>query len=80
MRRAIVVPEVGVAASLVSVWYARLGERVYSGDRVVELLLGSATFDVAAPCTGRLVEKLFWPQDHVTAGEILGFVDEDSER
>jgi pyruvate/2-oxoglutarate dehydrogenase complex dihydrolipoamide acyltransferase (E2) component len=79
MRRAIVVPEIGVATSLISVWYAHLGEHVYGGDRLVELLMGSATFDVGAPCTGWLVEKLAWPQERVTAGQVLGYVDEDAE-
>jgi pyruvate/2-oxoglutarate dehydrogenase complex dihydrolipoamide acyltransferase (E2) component len=79
MRRAIVVPEMGVAASMVSVWYARLGERVYGGDRLVELLMGSATFDVASPCSGQLVEKLVWPQQHVAPGHVLGYIEEEDD-
>ncbi len=77
MRKAIVVPEVGVAAPQLSVWYARPGEQVYAGDRVVELLLGAATFDIAAPCSGRLVERSAWPHDHVAAGQVLGYIEED---
>jgi pyruvate/2-oxoglutarate dehydrogenase complex dihydrolipoamide acyltransferase (E2) component len=77
MRKAIVAPDIGVAAPLVSIWYARPGEWLYAGDRVVELLTGSATFDVAAPCTGRLIEKAAWPDDAVSAGQILGYIDEE---
>jgi pyruvate/2-oxoglutarate dehydrogenase complex dihydrolipoamide acyltransferase (E2) component len=79
MRRAIHVPEVGLPAALLSFWHARLGEHVYAGDRIVELLMGSATFDVAAPCSGRLVEKAAWPQDHVTVGAVLGYIEEEAD-
>ncbi len=77
MRRAIIVPELGVPVSVISVWYARPGERLYAGDRVVELLLGTATFDVAAPCTGTLVEREAWPDDAVTPGQVLGYIEEE---
>jgi pyruvate/2-oxoglutarate dehydrogenase complex dihydrolipoamide acyltransferase (E2) component len=79
MRRAIVVPEVGFPSSRLSLWYARPGEQVYAGDRLVELLLGAATFDVAAPCTGRLVERTAWPPDHVVVGQVLGYIEEEPE-
>ncbi len=77
MRKAIVVPELGAAAPQLSLWYARPGEQVYAGDRVVELLLGAATFDVAAPCSGRLVERSAWPADRVQAGQVLGYIEDD---
>jgi pyruvate/2-oxoglutarate dehydrogenase complex dihydrolipoamide acyltransferase (E2) component len=79
MRKPIVVPDLGVPAPLVSLWYARPGERVHTGDRLVELLLGSATFDVGAPCTGRLVEKAAWPQDLVAAGQVLGYIEPEDD-
>lgn len=79
MRRAIVVPEVGVVAPVLSLWYARPGEQVFGGDRLVELLLGSATFDVAAPCNGRLVEATGRPGDVVAAGQIVGAIETDPE-
>ena len=79
MRRPIVVPELGITAPLVSIWYVHPGEHVYAGDRVVELLLGSATFDVAAPCAGRLIEKAAWPDDPVMTGQTLGYIEEEIE-
>ena len=79
MRRPIIVPELGVAAQVVSVWYARPGERLHAGDRVVELLLGAATFDVPAPCTGRLVERVAVAPDRVAVGQVLGFIEEESD-
>ncbi len=77
MRRPIVMPDLGVAVAVVSVWYARPGEQLYAGDRVVELLLGTATFNVAAPCTGTLVERAAWPDEAVTPGQVLGYIEEE---
>lgn len=79
MRRPIVVPELGVPVSVVSVWYARPGERLYAGDRVVELLMGTATFDVAAPCTGTLAERTAWPEDAAIPGQVLGYIEEEDD-
>ena len=79
MRRAIVVPEIGAGAALISAWYAHLGERVYAGDRVVELLLGAATFDVTSPVTGMLVERLVSLGDHVAVGQVVGYVEEEDD-
>jgi pyruvate/2-oxoglutarate dehydrogenase complex dihydrolipoamide acyltransferase (E2) component len=79
MRRPILVPELGVAVSVVSIWYARPGERLHAGDRVVELLLGAATFDVAAPCTGTLVERSVWPDESVLPGQVLGYIEEEDD-
>jgi pyruvate/2-oxoglutarate dehydrogenase complex dihydrolipoamide acyltransferase (E2) component len=73
------VPEVGIPAPVLSAWFARPGEYVYTGDRVAELLLGAATFDVPAPCTGRFVEMAAWPRDRLAAGQVLGYIEEESE-
>jgi pyruvate/2-oxoglutarate dehydrogenase complex dihydrolipoamide acyltransferase (E2) component len=70
-------PDVGSGPLTVSVWLARPGERVYAGDRLVEILMSGATFDVSSPATGRLVEKLASPDEVVTPGQILGFVEEE---
>ena len=78
MRRAIVVPEIGVANALISAWYAHPGETVYAGDRVVELLLGAATFDVPAPATGMVIERLAALGDRVAVGQIVGYIEEDA--
>jgi pyruvate/2-oxoglutarate dehydrogenase complex dihydrolipoamide acyltransferase (E2) component len=79
MRRPIVVPDVGYAAPLMSVWYGRTSERIFAGERIVELLLGAATFDVPAPCTGYLVEKTAWPPDRVAVGQVVGYIEEEPD-
>jgi pyruvate/2-oxoglutarate dehydrogenase complex dihydrolipoamide acyltransferase (E2) component len=75
MRTEILLPELGAAPVVLSAWLADAGEEVYEGDRLVEVLVDGATFDVPAPATGRLVEKRVHPDQSVTVGQVLGFVD-----
>jgi pyruvate/2-oxoglutarate dehydrogenase complex dihydrolipoamide acyltransferase (E2) component len=74
-RKAITVPALDVPSVAVSIWYVKPGERVYEGDRLVELLVGSATFDVTAECSGRLVEQAALPDESAACGEVLGYLD-----
>jgi pyruvate/2-oxoglutarate dehydrogenase complex dihydrolipoamide acyltransferase (E2) component len=77
MRAEILLPELGAAPAQLSVWFADVGDAVYEGDRLVEVLVGGATFDVSAPATGRLVEQRALPRDPVTPGQVLGVVEAD---
>lgn len=74
-------PDLGADAIVLSVWYADIGDEVYEGDRLVEVLTGSATFDVSAPATGKLAEKHALTDDAVQPGQVLGMVEveEDAE-
>jgi pyruvate/2-oxoglutarate dehydrogenase complex dihydrolipoamide acyltransferase (E2) component len=74
----IALPELGTTPVRLSVWFADAGDLVYEGDRLVEVLVGGATFDVAAPATGRLVEKRAFPDDTLQPGQILGLVEMES--
>jgi pyruvate/2-oxoglutarate dehydrogenase complex dihydrolipoamide acyltransferase (E2) component len=74
MRAEILLPELGAAPVVLSVWYADPGEAVFEGDRLVEVLISGATFDVSSPATGRLIEKLALPDDPVLPGQVLGVV------
>ena len=62
-------PEVGADSTILSVWFADVGEPVFEGDRLVEVLVGGATFDVPAPATGRLAEKRTLPDDPLRPGQ-----------
>jgi pyruvate/2-oxoglutarate dehydrogenase complex dihydrolipoamide acyltransferase (E2) component len=64
---------------VLSVWYARAGDKVFEGDRLVEVLADSATFDVAAPATGRLAEQFAFPDDVLSPGQVLGTVEAEAE-
>ncbi len=68
-------PELNVSSVVLSVWYAQVGDAVYEGDRVVEVLVGSATFDVPSPTTGTLIEQKSWAGDTLVAGQILGTIE-----
>jgi pyruvate/2-oxoglutarate dehydrogenase complex dihydrolipoamide acyltransferase (E2) component len=79
MRKPILLPELGAGPAVLSVWFAEPGEAVFEGDRLVEILVAGATFDVSAPATGRLVEKWVFPDEHLKPGQVLGIVECESE-
>jgi pyruvate/2-oxoglutarate dehydrogenase complex dihydrolipoamide acyltransferase (E2) component len=70
----IVMPALGWPSARVSVWFAEPGDAIYEGDRLVEVSVGGATFDVAAPATGRLASQLAQLRDELSPGAVLGFV------
>jgi pyruvate/2-oxoglutarate dehydrogenase complex dihydrolipoamide acyltransferase (E2) component len=74
---AVILPDLGTAPDLpivVSHWFAGRGDEVWEGERLVEVLVGPATFDVPAPTTGRLAEIRGFEDDNVLPGAILGLV------
>ena len=75
----ITLPELGSPRPVLSLWYVGPGERVYEGDRVAEVLIPGATFDVAAPATGIVVERLARPNDPLAVGQVLGTIDPDPD-
>lgn len=75
----LVLPELGVDDVVVGAWYALPGDRVYVGERVVEVIVSGATFDVTSPATGTLLERSALPGDHIKSGTILGAVAADPE-
>jgi pyruvate/2-oxoglutarate dehydrogenase complex dihydrolipoamide acyltransferase (E2) component len=76
-RVPITLPELGAGPVAFSLWYARPGDRVFEGDRVAEVLVPGATFDVPAPATGTLAEQLALPGDTLNTGQALGVIEED---
>jgi pyruvate/2-oxoglutarate dehydrogenase complex dihydrolipoamide acyltransferase (E2) component len=75
MRRPIVVPDLGCPNLVLSVWYVKPGESVFSGDRVVEVLLGSATFEISAPSCGTLETQCAGPDEPLSPGQVVGYLD-----
>ena len=76
MPTPILLPDLRAGAVTLSVWYAEPGEPVMEGERVVEVLADGATVDVLAPASGRLAEKCVFFGDPLTAGMVLGVIDE----
>jgi pyruvate/2-oxoglutarate dehydrogenase complex dihydrolipoamide acyltransferase (E2) component len=74
---AVVLPDLGTGPDtpiVISHWFAARGDRVWEGERLVEVLVGPATFDVSSPASGRLAEIRGWEDDRVVAGAVLGLV------
>src|SRR5205823_14672041 len=74
---AVILPDLGTGPDVpivVSHWFATRGERVWEGERLVEVLAGPATFDVPSPVTGHLAEIHGREDDRVEAGCVLGLV------
>lgn len=74
---AVILPDLGTGPDVpivVSHWFAGRGDHVWEGDRLVEVLAGPATFDVAAPTSGRLAAIRQREDDPVAPGAVLGFV------
>ena len=82
---AVILPDLGTSPDtpiVVSYWFAARGESVWEGERLVEVLVGPATYDVPAPATGRLVEIRLREDDPILPGAMLGRIavlDEDSD-
>lgn len=77
---AVVLPDLGTTPGVpivVSTWHVARGELVWEGDRLVEVLVGPATFDVSAPTTGRLASIRRREDDPVTPGMVLGLLAVD---
>lgn len=76
-RTPIALPELGTPRITFSLWYVRPGDRVVEGDRVAEVLIPGATFDVAAPATGQLTERIALSSDPLIPGQVLGWIESD---
>jgi pyruvate/2-oxoglutarate dehydrogenase complex dihydrolipoamide acyltransferase (E2) component len=73
----IALPDLGTERVSFSLWYVRPGERVFEGDRVAEVLIPGATFDIPAPADGVLAERLALPNDALAAGHVLGMIQKE---
>ncbi len=74
---AVILPDLGTGPDepiVVSYWFAARGEEIWEGDRLVEVLVGPATFDIPAPTSGRLAEIREREDVRVEPGAILGFL------
>lgn len=55
-------------------WYAKTGERVVEGDRLIEVLAGDVTIDLAAPCSGILTERCVETDELLCANQLLALI------
>jgi len=80
MRTPVVLPDLGADPVALSLWFAGVGDSVFEGERLVEILASGATFDVSAPVSGKLVERLAWPGDVLRPGQVLGILEQEREQ
>lgn len=76
-REAVILPELGTGPDqpiVISHWFATRGKDVFEGERLVEVLVGPATFDVSSPRSGRLSEIRQREDDHVQPGAVLAYL------
>jgi pyruvate/2-oxoglutarate dehydrogenase complex dihydrolipoamide acyltransferase (E2) component len=75
MQAQIILPDLGAESVIFSAWFADVGDHVYEGDRLVEVLVEGATFDVPAPATGQLLEQHAFRPDRLHPGQVLGAIE-----
>jgi pyruvate/2-oxoglutarate dehydrogenase complex dihydrolipoamide acyltransferase (E2) component len=71
----ITLPDLGTSRIKFSLWYVQLGEMVLEGDRIAEVSIPGATYDVQAPAEGKLIERTALPNDLLAAGQVLGVIE-----
>jgi pyruvate/2-oxoglutarate dehydrogenase complex dihydrolipoamide acyltransferase (E2) component len=59
----------------VSSWYAAAGSRVVEGDRLLEVLAGEVTVDLAAPASGTLVERCVDIDEQLHINQLLAVIE-----
>ncbi len=60
-------------------WLVSLGDEVYAGERIAEIVVPGILVSVAAPCSGRLIEIMTGPLGQVLQGQVLGRIQPDAE-
>jgi pyruvate/2-oxoglutarate dehydrogenase complex dihydrolipoamide acyltransferase (E2) component len=80
-RHELRLPDLGVRdrTARLSVWLVDDGSEVTAGDRLVEILIGSATVDLPAPASGILRQARIAEDEPVATGQVLGVIEEASE-
>jgi pyruvate/2-oxoglutarate dehydrogenase complex dihydrolipoamide acyltransferase (E2) component len=70
-------PDLDLGTTIVSAcsWHAAVGARVVEGDRLLEVLAGEVTVDLAAPASGRLAERCVEVDDRLIVGQRLAVIE-----
>ena len=76
-RVELVLPELGMGSVpiLVGQWLVEIGHEVTEGDRLLEIVAGSATVDLPAPASGVLRETAVGEDERLVAGQVLGVIE-----
>lgn len=79
MTVAIVLPDLGMDCAVFSLWHVQSGERVYAGDRVAEIVVPGVVYDVSAPASGIVRDRLVAAQEPLQPGQVLGAIEIDPD-
>ena len=73
----VVVPDLGIEGIVLTLssWLVPEGSAVEEGERIVEILAGGVTVDIASPAAGELVRILVDEDDTVTPGTVVGEIE-----
>ena len=56
-------------------WHAAVGSRVVEGDRLLEVLAGEVTVDLAAPASGKLVQRCVEIDEQLQINQLLAVIE-----
>jgi pyruvate/2-oxoglutarate dehydrogenase complex dihydrolipoamide acyltransferase (E2) component len=75
-RVPLVLPELGMqdVPIFIGQWLVEVGREVSEGDRILEIVAGSATVDLPAPASGMLQETFVAEDDRISVGQELGAI------
>ena len=70
-------PDLDLLGTIVtaSSWYAAAGSRVVEGDRILEVLAGEVTVDLAAPTSGTLMERCVDVDEQLHINQLLAVIE-----
>ena len=63
--------EMPQVVAAVSAWHAAVGQKIVEGERLVEIVAGDVTVDLAAPVSGVLLEHCAILEQPLSAGQTL---------
>jgi len=70
-------PDLDLRGTIVTAcsWHAAVGARVVEGDRLLEVLAGEVTVDLAAPASGKLVERCVEVDEQLKINQVLAVIE-----
>lgn len=80
MKVPIHLPDLGTDRVKFSLWYVRDGDYIVEGDRLAEVLIPGATVDLHAAATGQLAERVAFPNDDLSPGQTLGWIESEERQ
>ena len=77
----IIMPQLGesIAEATIIRLLVRVGDRVQTGQDIIEVETSKATMNVAAPCPGQVEQLLVSPGESAPVGTVLGFLGASRE-